>query len=85
MECLLCVFSANHTFEVFAIQLVVLRHISNVLDIISGDESGLSQVNFADKSLIDSARFKVIEVLKSAKLPKLNLSKAEKRAIEELN
>ena len=55
-----------------------------VLDIIYGVELGLNQVNFADKCSIDSARCKVVEILKRAKPPKLNLSKAEKRAMEEL-
>ena len=55
-----------------------------VLDIISGVELGLSQVNFANKCSIDSARSKVVEILKRAKQPKPNLSKAEKRAMEEL-
>ena len=55
-----------------------------VLDIISGVELGLSQVNFANKCSIDSAQSKVLEILKRAKPPKPNLSKAEKRAIEEL-
>ena len=54
------------------------------MDIISGVELGLSQVNFADKCLIDSARSKAVKILKRAKPPKPNLSKAEKRAIEEL-
>ena len=47
-------------------------------------ELGLSQVNFANKCSIDSARSKVVEILKRAKPPKPNLSKAEKRAMEEL-
>ena len=55
-----------------------------VLDIISGVELGLSQINFANKFSIDSARSKVVEILKRAKPPKPNLSKAEKRAMEEL-
>ena len=55
-----------------------------VLDIISGVELGLSQVNVANKCLIDSARSKVVEILMRAKSPKPNLSKAEKRAMEEL-
>ena len=55
-----------------------------VLDIISGVELGRSQVNFANRSLIDSALSKVVEILKRAKPPKPNLSKAEKRAMEEL-
>ena len=55
-----------------------------VLDIISGVELGLSQVNFANKCSINSARSKVVEILKRAKPPKPNLSKAEKRAMEEL-
>ena len=55
-----------------------------VLDIISGVELGLGQVNFANKCSIDSARSKVVEILKKAKPPKFNLSKAEKRAMEEL-
>ena len=54
------------------------------MDIISGVELGLSQVNFANKCSIDSARSKVVEILKRAKPPKPNLSKAEKRAMEEL-
>ena len=55
-----------------------------VLDIISGVELGLCQVNFANKCFIDSARPKVVEILKRVKPPKLNLSKAEMRAMEEL-
>ena len=55
-----------------------------VLNITSGVELGLSQVNFANKCLIDSARPKVVEILKRVKPPKSNLSKAEKRAMEEL-
>ena len=55
-----------------------------VLDIISGVEFGLSQVNFANKCLIDSARSEVVEILKRAKPPKPNLPKPEKRAMEEL-
>ena len=55
-----------------------------VLDIMSGVELGLSQVNFANKGLIDSERSKVGEILKKAKPPKPNLSKAERRAMEEL-
>ena len=55
-----------------------------VLDIISGVELGLSQVSFANKCLIDSARSKVVEILKRAKPPKPNLSKAEKCAVKEL-
>ena len=54
------------------------------MDIISGVELGLSQANFANKCLIDSARSKVVEILKRAKPPKPNLSKAEMRAMEEL-
>ena len=54
-----------------------------VLNIISGVELGRSQVNFANKCLIDSTRSKVVEILKRAKPPKLNLLKVEKRAMEE--
>ena len=55
-----------------------------VLDIISRVELGLTQVNFANKCSIDSTRSKVVEILKRAKPPKPNLSKAEKRAMKEL-
>ena len=55
-----------------------------VLDIISRVELGLSQVNFANKCSIDTARSKVVEILKRVKPPKPNLSKAEKLAMKEL-
>ena len=54
------------------------------MDIFSDVDLGLSQVNFANKCLIDSAHSKVAKVLQGAKPPKPNLSKTEKRAIEEL-
>ena len=49
--------------------------------VLSGVELDLYKVNFGNKCLIDFARSKVVKILKRAKLP--NLSKAEKRAIEE--
>ena len=60
---------------------LVRRQKIPVLDIISGVDLGLSQVSFANKCSIDSTRCKEVEILKRAKP---NLSKAEKRAMEEL-
>ena len=56
----------------------------SVLDIISGVEFGLSQVSFDKKCFVECSRSKVVKVLKRAKLPKPNISKEKKRAIDEL-
>ena len=54
------------------------------LDLVCGVEQGLMQVDHKHKALINYTRAQVVNILKTAKPPKQNLSKEEISAIKEL-
>ena len=53
-----------------------------ILDIVSGVEEGLRQIN--DAALVTTARSKVAGVLKHARVPQRNMTKDEEKALKEL-
>ena len=54
------------------------------LDIVSGVEQDLMQVDHKHKALINYTRAQVVNILKTVKPPKQNLSKDEKSASKKL-